>query len=170
MATKEYELGPCTITYAGTDLGDTNGGITVTVEESYASLTTDQNGENPVDEVVTGTKVTVAGALAEISLENIASLYKTTVIGTGDSQKVEIKANVGTSLLTNSDVLIVKPYVGGVVSTAKNDWITLGQAGFKATGALTYNSSTQRTLAFTATGYPDASGVIATFGDSAATA
>jgi hypothetical protein len=73
-------------------------------------------------------------------------------------------------LVANSDVLIVKPYAQGVVTTDQNKWITLHKAGFKATAALTFNATDQRTIAFTATGYPDDDGNILTFGDTAAIA
>ncbi len=171
MADSNYALGPCQIEYGGEDLGKTNGGITLTVEETFASLTTDQDGESPVDERITGTTVTVEGALAEITLDNIATLYKTSVVGTeGSAQKVVIKPNVGTSILDNSAVMILKPYVQGVVTTDANKWITLHKAGFKATASMSFNASDQRTVAFTATGYPDDDGNILTFGDTSASA
>lgn len=171
MAESNFQLGPCKIEYGGEDLGNTNGGVTVTIEESYASLTTDQNGENPVDEQCTGTSVTVEGALADITLDNIASLFKTTVVGTaGSAQKVEIKANVGTSLLANSNEMVIKPYVNGTVTTDPNDYITIHNAGFKASASMAYNATDQRVINFTATGYPNADGVIVTFGDVTATA
>ena len=165
-----YQLGPCKIEYpAGTDLGKTHGGVTVTVEEQFAPLHTDQDGENPVDEYITGTLVTVEGNLAEITLENMAKLFKTTVITAETKKKVEIKPNVGTSLLAESDVLIIKPYDGGTVSANANDWITLHHAGMRASTSLSYTTSDQRAIAFTATGFPDtATGLIATFGDTSA--
>ena len=170
MAISNYQLGPCKVEFPeGTDLGKTQGGVTVTVEETFAALNTDQDGESPVDEYVTGTQVTVEGNLAEITLDNVAKLYKQEVVGTGDSRKVEISTNVGTSLLSESDVMIIKPYDGGTVSGTANDWITLHHAALKATGSLSFNATDQRVLAFSATGYPDsATGLIATFGDTAA--
>lgn len=168
MAEFNYELGPCKIEFPeGTDLGKTNGGVSVTIEETFAALNTDQNGENPVDEYITGTSVMVEGSLAEITLDNISKIYKQSKTTSGDKEKVEIKANVGTSMLSESDVMIIKPYDGGTVTGNANDWITLHHAGLKATGtSLDYNATDQRVLAFQATGYPDtATGLIATFGD-----
>lgn len=162
-----YQLGPCQIEYpAGTDLGKTFGGITVTVEESFAPIQTDQDGENPVDEYITGTMVTIEGSLAEITLENLAKMFKQSVTTDGDKEKVEIKPNVGTSLLSESDAMVIKPYDGGSVSNNANDYITLLHAGLRANTSLSFNSSDQRTIGFTATGFPDtSSGVIAVFGD-----
>ena len=164
MATSDYQLGPCDIVYDEASLGKTTGGVTVTIERTHTPLNTDQDGESPVDEYVTGTTVTVEGALAEITLENIATLYNTSI----DGSNVVIGTAVGTSLLTNSKEMIIKPYDGGSVSNLPEDWITLYHAGLKATAALTYNATDQRSLAFTASGYPNDSGNVVVFGDTAA--
>jgi hypothetical protein len=166
-----YQLGPCNIEYpAGTDLGKTHGGVTITVEETFVPLNTDQDGENPVDEYLTGTMVTVEGSLAEITIENLAKLFKQTVVTDGTKKKVSISPNVGTSLLAESSVMIIKPYDGGSVSANANDFITLMHAGMRANTSLTYNATDQRTIGFTATGFPDTStGIIAVFGDTSAT-
>lgn len=165
-----YQLGPCQIEYpAGTNLGKTFGGVTVTVEESFAPIQTDQDGENPVDEFITGTMVTIEGSLAEITIENLAKMFKQNITVDGTKKKVEIKPNVGTSLLAESSVMVIKPYDGGSVSGDANDFITLLHAGLRANTSLTFNSSDQRTIGFTATGFPDTStGVIAVFGDTSA--
>lgn len=164
-----YQLGPAAISLDTVDLGKTHGGITVAVEETVAPLTTDQDGSEPVDEVITGTKVTITGSLAEIALENFGQFLKQTVVGaSGSSQKVEVTTNVGTSLLVNAVEAVVKPYVGGIVTADANKWIALHQAGLKTNASIAYNASDQRVLGFTMTGYADSNGLIATFGDIAA--
>lgn len=167
MAITNYALGPCKIEFPeGTDLGKTSGGVTVTMEESFAALNTDQDGENPVDEYITGTTVTLEGSLAEITLANVAKLFKKTVQSDNGSKKVEIKTGVGTSMLNESNVMILKPYDGGTVSGDPNDFLTVHNAGLKASTSVSYNATDQRVLGFTATGYPDtATGLIATWGD-----
>lgn len=160
----DYQLGPCKVELGGADLGKTEGGVTVNFEETYAPLHTDQDGENPVDERCTGTTVSVEGALAKMTLENIAKIFKQT---TGGS-KVEIKTNIGTSLLANADVMVLKPYDGGTVTGDATEWVTIHQASFKANTSLNYNKTDQRLLGFTATGYPTDAGLIATFGDTSA--
>jgi hypothetical protein len=165
-----YQLGPCKIEYpAGTDLGKTFGGVTVTVEETFAPLHTDQDGENPVDEYITGTMVTVEGSLADITIENLAKLFKQSVVTDGTKKKVSITPNVGTSLLDGASVMVIKPYDGGSVSASPNDYITLLHTGLRANTSLTYNATDQRAIGFTATGFPDTTtGVIAVFGDTSA--
>lgn len=167
MAISNYALGPCKVEFPeGTDLGKTSGGVTVTLEETFAALNTDQDGENPVDEYITGTTITVEGSLAEVTLANVAKLFKQSVQSDGSKEKVEIKTGVGTSMLGESSVMILKPYDGGTVTGDANEWLTVHNAGFKASTSLNYNATDQRVLGFTATGYPDtATGIIATWGD-----
>jgi len=164
-----YELGPAQILWDASDLGKTQGGIVVNLTETTQTLNTDQDGESPVDEWVTGTQVSITGNLADISLANIASLTKHTVTTDGTKQKVEITSNAGTSLLTNAKVAIVKPYIAGVPTTDANKWITLHTAGMKINTALNYNASDQRVMGFEMVGYADSTGLIATFGDITAT-
>jgi FMN-dependent NADH-azoreductase len=164
-----YELGACQINYDSTDLGKTFGGVSVALSESTVQLKTDQDGETPVDEIIVGTQVVVTGNLADIDLDTIATLTKQTKVTDTNKEKVEITTNMGTSLLTEAKVLIIKPYVGGSVSTNANTWITLALAGLKVTSNLAYNASDQRVLAFEATGYASSTGLVATFGDTTVT-
>lgn len=164
-----YYLGPCQIIFKGSDLGKTEGGIKVTANQTSVELHTDQDGETPVDEYKTGTTMMVSGNLAEITLANFAFMFHTTVTTDGTKQKVEVVPGVGTSLKDEGGVLIVKPYIAGAVTALANKWITLHQAGMKATMDLAFNRSDQQVMAFEAVGYPDSTSVIATFGDITAT-
>ncbi len=165
-----YELSPCQIEIDSSDMGKTEGGVTLEVTEETVTLHTDQDGTTPVDEQVTGTIMRVTGNLAEITLSNIATLTKGTKVTDGDKEKVEINSNVGTSLLTNCKELVLKPYVSGSVTTDNNKFITIHQAGLKINASMTYNRSDQRVIAFEATGYADSVGLIGTFGDTSASA
>ena len=161
-----YRLGPCQILYKSADLGKTFGGVRVTAAQTTVEIKTDQDGETPVDEFKTGTQIKVAGNLAEITLANFAAQFHTTVTTDGTKQKVEVTPGVGTSLLDQGGVLIIKPYVAGVVTDDANKWITLHNAGMKASMDLGFDATTQQVMAFEAVGYPDSStGIIATFGD-----
>jgi hypothetical protein len=151
-----YELGPCQIynNTDSTDLGKTNGGVTVSVEESTVALTTDQDGETPVDEQITGTTVTVECNLADITLSNLAFALKTSP--TAVNGHVKVITNVGTSLLSNAKEISIRPYENGAVTTNKDRMLLIPKAGIKANMGMNYDSSNQRVIALTLTGYPDA--------------
>lgn len=151
----EYQLGPCQIynNTDGSDLGKTFGGVTVSIEESSVVLNTDQDGETPVDEQIVGTTVSVEANLAEITLANLAFALKTTVA----SNQVKIIPNVGTSLFSNAKEIVIKPYEDGAVTTDETKMLLIPKAGIKANVSMPYNSSDQRAIALTLTGYPDSS-------------
>jgi hypothetical protein len=165
----DYQLSPCQVSYKGSDLGKTQGGLTVSMNQNSVTLHTDQDGEVPVDEQLTGTTVTVSGNLADITLANIAIIMNETRVTDGDDEKVQINTNVGTSLLDNGGELIIKPYVNGSVTTDENKWITLHNAGIKATAEMAYDMSNQRVISFEATAYADSNGKVATFGKTSVT-
>jgi len=165
----DYKLGPCYIEYKGADLGKTEGGITVNMSNAFVELKTDQDGETPVDEQIVGTFIKVSGSLAAITIENLAAILHEDITTDGTKKKIEIKPNVGTSLMDEGGQMIIKPYEAGVVGTNANDWLTIHKAGMKASADLVYNRSDQRVIAFEAVGYPDSNGIIATFGDITAT-
>lgn len=143
------------VTHIFSVLGDTLGGITFTTEETSQQLKTDQAGETPIDDVITGLKASIEANIAEITLENIAMLYKTTVQGTSPNRYVELKAQVGYSNLENAKKAIIIPYVGAQLSNDVEDLITFMQAGIVATGSRSFNSTNQQVIKLTMTGYPD---------------
>lgn len=161
----DYQLSPCQISYKGNDLGKTQGGVTLTMSQTSVTLNTDQDGETPVDEQITGTDVRITGNLADISLSNIANIMNESVTTGSNGEKMEVYTNVGTSLLDNGGELILKPYVNGSVTSDANKFVTLHNAGMKSTAEMAYNMSDQRTLSFEAIAYADSNGLTATFGD-----
>jgi hypothetical protein len=155
------------VTHSFSILGDTLGGITYTTEETSQQLKTDQAGETPVDEVITGLKASIEANLAEITLDNIAMLYKTTVEGSGTSRRVELKSQVGYSNLTNAKKAIIIPYDGADLSDDVEDLITFVQAGIVASGSRTFDGSNQQVIKLTMTGYPDSSQIVVVLGKEA---
>ena len=151
------------------DLGDTHGGVKITASESSTELKTDQAGDTPVDEVISGTAVSLEGSLAQLDLENFALIFKTSVQTNSAGYKyVEIKPNVGVSVLGLAKKVKFIPYksseTGSALSTDPEDQFFLRLAGVVAKPELTYDSNTQRALNVTFKGFPDATGVIGSFG------
>ena len=147
-----------------TDLGKTQGSVRLTVSETSQALHTDQDGETPVNEVITGTNVTVEANLADITLENFAMTHKTTVQGTPGSRRVEVKPNAGNSLFDSAKKLVIVPYVGQTITNDPERLITLPKAGIRSAEELQYDSSTQRVIKVQFTGFPDAANNVLVFG------
>jgi hypothetical protein len=163
-----FQLGPCQIYYDGADIGATEGGVTIKLAEDSADLKSDQTGTQPVDVVITGVSATIECSLAEVTLDKFAFAHKTTVITDGAKQKVLILPNVGTSLRDNAKVLVVKPYIDGVVSADPNTWYTFNKAGIKAEEEVSFDASTQRVLKLTFMAFADDNGYVAILGDESA--
>ena len=63
-STTNVKVGVCKVSYNGTDLGYTKGGVALDVETETFKVTVDQFGSTPIGEYVNGRSVTVKCPLA----------------------------------------------------------------------------------------------------------
>lgn len=77
--TDKIRLGTCDVTYKGSDLGATKGGVEVEIRTSTYEVKVDQFGETPVKEIITGTMVTVKVPLAETDLARLQTMLPQSV-------------------------------------------------------------------------------------------
>jgi len=156
------ELGPCQILYGNvggsannlTDLGKTFGGVTLSIEENLQQLKSDQSGDTPEDEFISGRVIRMTASLADISLNTFATVFKSSVAGNGNNACVSVNTGAGTSLLTNAKKFLLKPYENGSPSSNALRWITIYKGGISSAMELTFDSTTQRAVKFTVTAYP----------------
>jgi len=145
------------VTYYASGLGDTLGGVTLTISETSIDLKTDQEGETPVDTRITGTTVRAEMNLADISLDNIAFAVKQTATGTSPDRTLSIQANVGYSLQDNAYTVHFFPYIGTTIDTNDEHQYTIMSGGILADINLGFDASNQRAIKITVIGYPDSS-------------
>lgn len=159
-----YTAQGCRVSFGGVDLGFTADGGTIAHELSVLDFTHDARGETPVDALTKGVK-------AEVSLnfvrwdhavwEKLLPLARRTVDGGGDS-KLEIFADVGSSLYAKAAVLVIHPNALPVED--KTFDVTLPRA-FPLPFELPYGND-QAVFAVTFRAFPDAaSGLVLTIGD-----
>lgn len=74
---KNIRLGPCRVRWGGVDLGLTKGGVEVDVTTSTKEVMVDQFGETPVNEYITGRKLTVKAPFAETDVDTLYTLMRT---------------------------------------------------------------------------------------------
>lgn len=154
-----FELGPCQILYGNvgtinnnlTDLGKTFGGVTLSIEETKQLIKSDQSGETPEDEYITGRTVKITASLADISLNSFATIFKGTVTG---NNYVQVDAGAGTSLMTNAKKFLLKPYENGSPTSNVLRYITVYKGGISSAMEAVYDATTQRVLKFEVVGYP----------------
>lgn len=77
--TNKINLGVCDVTFNGNDMGATKGGVEVHVKTSTHEVKTDQTGETPVKEIITGTTVEVKVPMAETDLDRLTVILPQSV-------------------------------------------------------------------------------------------
>jgi hypothetical protein len=73
---KNIQLGPCRVRWGGIDLGLTKGGVEVEVTTDTKEVMVDQFGNTPVNEYITGRKLTVKCPFAETDLDTLHTLMR----------------------------------------------------------------------------------------------
>lgn len=144
-------LGPCQVWYKGTELGKTHGGVHFICEEVAAEIGYDQVGVTPWDKVITGKTARVEADFANLSHALLDLLINGSTIYTGGAtpgceQALDILCGVGTTYRANGGILILKPYVNGVVSPDSCDWITVPLAYARVEMDLVFDAETQRVV------------------------
>lgn len=100
------KLGVCSVSFDGTDLGHTKGGVVVTYEPSIHEKTVDKYGETVVDAIVTGERLTAKVPLAESTLSNLGIAIPA---GTESGSKLNIGVDAGESLSGDAAELVLHP-------------------------------------------------------------
>jgi hypothetical protein len=70
------QLGPCRVRWGGIDLGLTKGGVEVEVTTDTKEVMVDQFGNTPVNEYITGRKVSVKCPFAETDIDTLHRLMR----------------------------------------------------------------------------------------------
>lgn len=136
------ELGPCQVEFNSVDLGKTQGGVKVSIKDDSVDLKSDQNGTAPEDTVITGTIVEVEASFAEVGFDLLSTVLNQSKIGASSGLVGE--SNVGTSLLSIAQELILTKYSAGIPSTANIDRIVFPKAAPVGNIELTFDAENQR--------------------------
>lgn len=168
-STENVKLGVCTILFNEVDLGFTKGGVEVEVTTDTHEVTVDQMGETPIDEIITGRKVSVKVPLAETTLENLVAIMPGATLITDltdpAKKKVEVKTGVSISLLKTAQVLTLRP-----MNTSGAEDFTVLRANTAGAITFAYTTDTERVFNVTFKGYADSNGDLFTVGDATASA
>jgi len=150
---ENLQMGPCSITFKGTDLGLTMGGVEVAFTTEVTDIVADQFGAAVIDQVIKSRGIKVKVPLAEFDLDKFATIFPgTTLVGT-TTKKLVFKSAVGTSLRALAGNLTLHPYA----LDASNKEFDLNIMSAMCQGAFTYvyKNDTQRVYAVEFTGYVD---------------
>ena len=170
--TENVKLGVCKVTYGGTDLGFTKGGVEVSVETQTHEVTVDQMGDTPINEYITSRTCTVTVPLAETTLENLVKIMPgaTLIADTADETKkyVSVPTATGQSLLKVAQELILHPIANA--DEDKSDDFTLPKAATAGAMSYSYKLDDERIYSCEFKAYADEQGNLFKVGDPSAVA
>jgi hypothetical protein len=166
-AFENLEMGPCDVTFKGTDLGLTKGGVEVEFGTEITNIVADQYGDTAIDSVIKGRSIKVTVPMAERDLTRLASVFPgSSLVGT-TTKRLVINAATGTSLRALAGPLVLHPH--GVVSTDASKDLTVPLAMSKGDIKFAYKSDDQRVYSVEFEGYVDlTTGELFNMGDPAA--
>lgn len=170
--TQNVKLGVCRVTFGGTDLGFTKGGVEVSVETQTHEVTVDQMGDTPINEYITSRSCTVTVPLAETTLENLVKVMPgaTLVTDTQENTKkyVTVPTATGQSLLKVAQVLILHPIANA--ENDKSDDFTVMRAATAGAMSYSYKLDDERIFSCEFKAYADEDGNLFKVGDTSAVA
>ena len=117
-ATK-IQLGVCSVTYKGVDLGHTIGGVTVTYTPEYHETKVDKYGSSVVEKFLVGERIVAKGSLAEWTLANLQVAISQGTLQGDDS--VSIGSVAGKKASLTAGLLVLHPLAAGAVTVRDFD-------------------------------------------------
>lgn len=139
------DKGPCEIVWgygesSAVYLGKTLGDVKLTMETNVSDINEDQEGDAPVNAVLTGSVITLEVPLTRLSVEQLATALNTTAVG----DVVPIENQIGCDLYDLARALVIKPLCGNEISTDPATWVHIYKCYPVAGLDLTWNKDTQR--------------------------
>lgn len=165
MGTPAYvNMGVCEVTFSGTNLGYTKGGVQVNYTVETMDVIVDQE-DAPIDSYITGQNFTVTVPLAEENWAVMETLLPgATLVTDGAKKKLVLSGAAGVSLSDLSAELIVNP-----TNEDANYNVTVHHAIPTPSISFTYDKENVRVYSVTFKATVGASGFV-TFGDTTASA
>lgn len=142
------DMGPAEVVWGYGDsdaayLGHTLGGVKVTMETNAADILEDQNGDAPVNAVLTGSVVNVEMTLTRLSITELRRVMLTSEPA-GLPCVTPIENQIGCDMYSLAKALVIKPLCGNVVSVNPCEWLHIYKAYPLVGLDLTYDKDTQR--------------------------
>lgn len=113
MAIGDIKVRSMGVTWNGTDLGSTSGGVEISIETQSTDIVTDQDGTAPVDAVQTGVTVTLSMTLIELNTANYNLMIATPTGGSAAGSDATVyghgSSKNGVSMLAMANLLRLRP-------------------------------------------------------------
>lgn len=103
------QIGVCSVTFKGIDLGHTKEGVEVSYEPEHHDITVDKYGNTVVDKVLIGEKFTVKLKLAEFTIANLRNAMPQTTFAGAANARITVGISAGQRALVDSGQLVIHP-------------------------------------------------------------
>lgn len=103
------QVGPCSVTLNGYDLGHTKGGVEVSYEPVYHDVMVDKFGETVVEKYLMGEKLTAKVPLAEFTISNLKAAMPKGVYGGAGNTRLTVGAAAGKKATADAVQLVLHP-------------------------------------------------------------
>lgn len=103
------QVGVCSITFGGTDLGHTKGGVEVSYEPTQKDVTVDKYGETVVEQYLIGEKLTVKVPLAEYTIANLRRAMPQSTFAGAANSRITLGAAAGKKASDDALQLVLHP-------------------------------------------------------------
>lgn len=151
-ATK-IQLGPCSVTYKGVDLGHTIGGVAVIYTPTYKETSVDAYGASVVEKFLTGERLSAETQLAEFTLANLQQAIGQSTLQGDDA--VSMGSNAGKKASEKAGLLVLHPLA--LPSSDRNSDVSIYKAVITNELRLDHNNEGEKVLPVTFDGLVDES-------------
>lgn len=164
-------LGPARVTFdfGGTEpviFEQTQGGVVLTYEETTRDINIDQLGTTPADVIITGRTASVAVPIAERDLAKLAKIIPGAVLVTDATdptkQRVDVNAEIVQRLFPYAKKVKIEPLD---IYATPADTVILHKAAPQSNLNYTYSYDNELITNTTFRAFPDADGLLISFGD-----
>ena len=142
------QVGVCSVTFNGLDLGHTKDGVEVSYEPEYHDVAVDKYGNTQVQKILIGEKLSAKVALAEFTIANLRNAMPKATFAGAANTRVTLGAAAGKKATDSAyqlvlhpinegtrrhDIIIYKAYVAStIVLPHKNDEEKVIEVTFEA--------------------------------------
>jgi hypothetical protein len=139
------QVGVCTVSYNGVDLGHTKGGVEVSYEPTHQDVTVDKYGETVVQKYLTGEKLTAKVPLAEFTIANLRNAIPQSTFAGAANSRILIGSQAGKDAKSDAYQLVLHPQNEG---TKRHD-IIFYKAYVASTVALNHKNDEEKVIEVT---------------------
>ena len=107
------QVGVCTVTFNGVDLGHSKGGVEVSYEPTHHDISVDKYWETVVEKVLIGEKLTAKVPLAEFTIANLRNAIPQAQFAGAANARITIGANAGKKAKEDAYQLVLHPLAEG---------------------------------------------------------